>query len=78
MLVFSLSDLTKDTKKIFDAALNNEVIINNYDGNRFKIVPMENIKEGKSPLEDIPGINLNITTQEIVEILRECRAGAGA
>ncbi|GHV40147.1 hypothetical protein AGMMS49546_13470 [Spirochaetia bacterium] len=30
---------------------------------------------GKSPLEDIPRIKLNITTQEIVELLRECRAG---
>jgi len=28
-----------------------------------------------SPLEDIPRIKLDITTQEIVEILRECRAG---
>ena len=58
-----------------NAALKSDVIINNNDGNSFKIVPVENGKEGKSPLEDIPGINLNITTQEIVEILRECRAG---
>jgi len=75
MLVFNFSDFSKDTKKIFDAALNNDVVINNYNGNSFKIIPIENIKNGKSPLEDIPGINLNITTQEIVEILRECRAG---
>ena len=75
MLVFSVSDFSKDTEKIFNAALKSDVIINNNDGNSFKIVPVENVKEGKSPLEDIPGINLNITTQEIVEILRECRAG---
>ena len=75
MLVFSISDFSKDTKKVFDAVLTNEVIINNYDGNSFKIVTMKNSETGKSPLEDIPGINLNITTQEIVEILRECRAG---
>ena len=75
MLVFSVSDFSKDTEKIFNAALESDVIINNNDGNSFKIVPVENVKEGKSPLEDIPGINLNITTQEIVEILRECRAG---
>jgi len=31
--------------------------------------------KGKSPLEDIPRINLNISTKEIVEILHECRAG---
>ena len=34
-----------------------------------------NNKTGKSPLEDIPRVKLNITTQEIVEILQECRAG---
>ena len=29
----------------------------------------------KSPLEDIPRIKLDITTQEIVKLLQECRAG---
>ena len=75
MLVFSMSDFSKDTKKVFDAALTEEVVINSYDGNSFKIVPLSSHEKGKSPLEDIPGIDLNITTQEIVEILRECRAG---
>jgi len=28
-----------------------------------------------SPLENIPRIKLDITTQEIVEILNKCRAG---
>jgi hypothetical protein len=32
-------------------------------------------KSGKSPLEDIPYITADITTQEIVELLRESRAG---
>ncbi|MCL2294108.1 MAG: hypothetical protein FWC36_04495 [Spirochaetes bacterium] len=75
MLVFSISDFSKDTKKVFDAALTNEVVVNSYDWNSFKIVPINNLKAGRSPLEDIPGIDLNVTTQEIVEILRECRAG---
>ena len=70
-----MSDFSKDAKKVFDAALKEDVIIKNFDGNSFKIVPMKNPETGKSPLEDIPGINLNVTTQEIVEILRECRAG---
>ena len=30
---------------------------------------------GKSPLEGINGIKVNITTQELVEIIREIRAG---
>jgi hypothetical protein len=53
-----------------------EIVINNKDGNSYKLLPIkETGKSGKSPLEDIPRIKLNITTQEIVEILHECRAG---
>jgi hypothetical protein len=40
------------------------------------LLPIQkNTKPGKSPLADIPRIKLNITTQEIVGLLRECRAG---
>ena len=39
-------------------------------------ISQENNLSGKSPFEDIPRVKLNITTQEIVEILQECRAGA--
>jgi hypothetical protein len=53
-----------------------EVIINNKDGNSYKLLPIkEKDKPGKSPLEGIPQIKLDITTQEIVELLRESRAG---
>jgi hypothetical protein len=46
------------------------------DGNRYKILPIRDDKQtGKSPLEDIPYIEADITTQEIVELLRESRAG---
>jgi hypothetical protein len=47
-----------------------------WDGNRYKILPIKDEKQaGKSPLEDIPYIEADITTQEIVELLRESRAG---
>jgi hypothetical protein len=53
-----------------------EVIINNKDGNSYKLLPVKDKNEtGKSPLEDIPRVKLDITTHEIVEILRDCRAG---
>jgi hypothetical protein len=76
MLIFDYTDFTQDATKILDAALTNEVIVNNKDGNRYKILPIkdENQTE-KSPLEDIPYIEADITTQEIVELLRESRAG---
>jgi hypothetical protein len=76
MLIFDYTDFTQDATKIFNAALTNEVIVNTKDGNRYKILPMKNEnKSGKSPLEDIPYIEADITTQEIVELLRESRAG---
>jgi hypothetical protein len=76
MQVFDYNDFTQNIKKVFNTALIEEVIINNNDGNSYKLLPIKNnISTGKSPLEDIPCIKVDITTQEIVEILRECRAG---
>ena len=75
MLVFSVSDFTRNATKVLNAALNDEVIINN-EGVQYKILPIKNdVLKGKSPLEDIPCITANITTQEIVELIRETRAG---
>jgi len=48
----------------------------NKDGRNYKIIPIaDNDKKGKSPLEDIPYITADITTKEIVELIRESRAG---
>ena len=75
MEVFDIVEFTQDMPKVFNTALVDEVIINN-DGNRYKLLPIrENDRADKSPLEDIPRMKLNITTQETVEILQECRAG---
>ena len=76
MLVIDIAEFTQDIPKIFKTALFDEVIINNSDGNKYKLLPIkEKNQMGKSPLEDISRVKLNITTQEIVEILQECRAG---
>jgi hypothetical protein len=93
MLVFDISDFAQNATKVFDAALTDEVIINNEDGKSYKILPINDNKKGKSPLEpqprpqvvepkvrsspleDIPYITADITTQEIVGIIRENRAG---
>jgi hypothetical protein len=74
MLVFDISEFVQNTTKVFNAALTDEVIINNSDGNTYRLLPVKQ-QAGKSPLEGIPRVKLDITTQEIVEILRECRAG---
>jgi len=75
MLVFDISDFSQNAKSIFDAALTDEVIINNNDGKSYKILPIPYDKKGKSPLEDVPYITADITTQEIVDLIRESRAG---
>ena len=75
MFIFSISDLTQNAAQVLNAALKDEVIINN-NGMQYRLLPINNeIKNGKSPLEDIPRVKLNVTTQEIVEILHECKAG---
>jgi hypothetical protein len=77
MQVFDYNEFTQNMPKVFSVALVDEVIINNKDGNRYKLLPIKEKKlTGKSPLEDIPRIKLDVTTDEIVEILRECRAEA--
>jgi hypothetical protein len=75
MLVFDISDFTQNATKIFEAALTDEVIINNTNGKSYKILPINDNNKGKSPLEDVPYITANITTQEIVDLIRESRAG---
>jgi len=75
MLVFDISDFTQNAAKVFDAALTNEVIINNKNGKSYKILPINDEKTDKSPLEDVPYITADITTQEIVGLIRESRAG---
>ena len=76
MLVIDVSDFFQNAEKIFDAALTDDVIINNKDGKSYRLFPViDNDKKGKSPLENIPCVKLNVTTQEIVEIIRENRAG---
>jgi hypothetical protein len=76
MQVFDYIDFSRDSTKAFDMALVDEVIVKNPNGYSYKILPIkDDDTPEKSPFEDIPGIKLNITTQEIVELLREGRAG---
>ena len=76
MQVFDYAELSQDMIKVFATALVDEVIINDNDGNSYKLLPINGKNEtGKSPFENIRRIKLGITTQEIVELLRESRAG---
>ena len=62
MLVIDFTEFTQDMPKFFKTALYDEVIINNSDGNKYKLLPVkENNQVGISPLEGIPRVKLNIT-----------------
>ena len=75
MQVFDYNEFTQDISKVFNAALVEDVIINSKDGTSYRLLPIAGNSEEKSPLEDIPCIKANITTKELVELLRDCRAG---
>ena len=76
MQVFEYDYFYQNLTKIFDVALTQEVIVKNNNGYSYKILPIKNDDPTeKSPFEDIPGVKVNISTQEIVELIRESRAG---
>jgi hypothetical protein len=76
MRVYNYSEARQNFTTVLNTALKEEVIIRRKDGSKFKIVPMNDDKKGKSPLEGIKGVKANVTTEELVEIIREGRKGS--
>jgi antitoxin (DNA-binding transcriptional repressor) of toxin-antitoxin stability system len=77
MKIYNYSEARQNFATVLNTALEEEVIIARKDGSKFKIIPVnEKQNKGKSPLEGIKGIKANITTQELVEIIREGREGS--
>jgi antitoxin (DNA-binding transcriptional repressor) of toxin-antitoxin stability system len=77
MKIYNYSEARQNFTTVLNTALKEEVIITRKDGSKFKIVSVnEKATKGKSPLEGIKGIKANITTQELVEIIREGREGS--
>ena len=75
MRVYNYSEARQKFTAVLNNALKEDVIIRRKDGSKFKIIPMLEPKKGKSPLEGIKSIKANITTNELVEIIREGREG---
>jgi antitoxin (DNA-binding transcriptional repressor) of toxin-antitoxin stability system len=76
MRIYNYSEARQNFTTVLNTALKEEVVIRRKDGSRFKIVPIgADKKKGKSPLEGIKGIEANITTSELIEIIREGREG---
>jgi hypothetical protein len=70
MRVFTYSEARQKLAMILDQAENSgKVLIRRKDGRTFALVPEKVVS---SPL-DVPSIKAKITTQEIVDIIREGR-----
>jgi len=72
MKVFTYSEARQNLSELLNTAQNEEVEIRRRDGSIFSIVP----KKGKprSPF-DVAGIKTRATTQDIIDAVRESRAG---
>ncbi|MDR0811269.1 MAG: hypothetical protein LBN23_03200 [Paludibacter sp.] len=72
MRTYDYLEAQRDFTSLLDTALTQDVMVKQRDGQRFRII---SIKENasKSPFE-VAGINTDITTDEIVEIIRQSRA----
>jgi antitoxin (DNA-binding transcriptional repressor) of toxin-antitoxin stability system len=76
MRIYNYSEARQNFTSVLNTALREEVIITCKDGSKFKIIPIDNKKtRGHSPLENIKGIKVNISTEDLVEIIREGREG---
>jgi hypothetical protein len=70
MTVFSQSEAEKQLKTVLDRARREgEVRIQVEDGQEFVVKP---VPTGRSPL-DVPGVDLNLTADDIVKAVRESR-----
>jgi hypothetical protein len=70
MRTYNYIEEPQNLAMIFNIAENEDVIIKRKDGLRFKLICMK--EDNSSPL-DVPGITTNISTQEIIDVVRECR-----
>jgi PHD/YefM family antitoxin component YafN of YafNO toxin-antitoxin module len=76
MRIYNYSEARQNFSTVLNTALKEDVMITRKDGSRFKLVSInENKKKVKSPLEDIKGIDVNVTMDDILEVIRESREG---
>lgn len=71
MRVYNYSEARQNLATLLNNALEEEIIIKRKDGSTFRITPVEE-NERMSPL-DVPGIYCTITTEEILETIKEGR-----
>jgi len=72
MRTYNYSEVQQNLSAILNTALTQDVVIKKRDGRKFKIVPVTE-KTNQSPFE-VSGVNTDISTKEIVDILKQSRA----
>jgi len=71
MRTFKYLEAQQNFSAVLNTALTQDVVIRKRNGQKFRIIPVkENINQ--SPFE-VSGINTNMSTEEIVEILKHSR-----
>ncbi len=71
MRIFNYSEARQNFSSMLNTALKEEVVIKRKDGSRFKVIPVIE-PDTKSPF-DVPGIDVEISTSEIIDVVREGR-----
>ncbi|MCL2328506.1 MAG: type II toxin-antitoxin system prevent-host-death family antitoxin [Bacteroidetes bacterium] len=71
MRAYNYLEAQQDFSTVLDTAMSQDVIIVKNNGRKFRITPIMDT-EISSPF-DVAGINTDITTNEIIEIMRESR-----
>lgn len=69
MLVFTYSEARKKLAEVLDLAKENEVLIKRRNGETFSL---SEVRRVYSPL-DVPGLSVDVTTNELVAAIREGR-----
>jgi len=72
MKTYNYAEAQQNLSFVLNMAVSEDVVIKRQDGIRFKLVYLNESTNNRSLL-DVEGINTNVTTQELVNIVREQR-----
>jgi len=72
MKTYNYAEAQQNLSLVLNTAVNEDVVIKRQDGNRFKLVYLNESSNHRSML-DVEGINTNVTTPELVNFVREQR-----
>jgi hypothetical protein len=71
MKIYNYTEVQENLSAVLNTALSQDVIVKEQSGRRFKIVPITE-NTNRSPFE-VAGINADVHTEELIEILKQSR-----